>query len=103
MEWYIYIKDAVDVIAKSISIKSDNKTYNVSTGKGYSLNDIIKIIEEVSGLKANVNYTSGRGIDVPVNILDNSLAKKTFDWSPDTDIKDGIRNTYEFIHNNYKA
>ena len=100
---YIYIKDAVDVIAKSISIKSDNKTFNVSTAKGYSLNDIIKIIEEVSGLKANVNYTSGRGIDVPVNVLDNSLAMKTFDWLPDTDIKDGIRNTYEFIHNNYKA
>ncbi len=100
---YIYIKDAVEVIAKSISIKSDIKTFNVSTGTGYSLDDIVKLIQEISALRAKVNYTTGRRIDVPVSILDNSLAKKTFDWSPDTDIKDGIRNTYEFIHNNYKS
>jgi UDP-glucose 4-epimerase len=100
---YIYIKDAVDVIAKSIAIRSDDKTFNVSTAAGYSLNDIVRIIEEVSGKQATVNYTSGRGIDVPVSILDNTLAKKVFDWNPGTDITTGIRSTYEFIHNNYKS
>lgn len=100
---YIYIKDAVDLIAKSISIKTDEKIFNVSSSKGYSLNEIVEIISKVSGIAANVNYTTGRGIDVPVSILDNALAKRTFDWSPDTDIEDGIRRTFEFIHNNYKS
>jgi UDP-glucose 4-epimerase len=100
---YIYIKDAVDLIAKSISIKTDEKIFNVSTSKGYSLNEVVDIISKVSGIAANVNYTTGRGIDVPVSILDNALAKRTFDWSPDTDIEDGIRRTFEFIHSNYKS
>lgn len=100
---YIYIKDAVDLIAKSISIKTDEKIFNVSSSKGYSLNEIVEIISGVSGIAADVNYTAGRGIDVPVNILDNTLARETFDWSPGTDITDGIRRTYEFIHNNYKS
>lgn len=99
---YIYIKDTVDVIAKSISVKTDHKIFNISSGKGYSLNEVIDMIKKVSGLDPMVNYTEGRGIDVPVNILDNSLAKETFDWETSTDIEDGIRRTYEFIYNNYK-
>src|SRR5690606_24688056 len=99
---YIYIKDAVDVIAKSIAVRADNKIFNISSSTGYSLNDIVDIIKKVSGLDPVVNYTEGRRIDVPVNILDNTLARETFDWAPDTNIEDGIRNTYEYIYNNYK-
>ncbi|MCB0722845.1 MAG: NAD-dependent epimerase/dehydratase family protein [Ignavibacteriae bacterium] len=99
---YIYIKDAVDLIAKSISRKTDEKIFNVSTAKGYSLNEIIEIIFKASGMKAIVHYAEGRGIDVPVSILDNTLAKETFDWDPTTNITDGIRRTYEFMFHNYK-
>ena len=98
---YIYIKDAVEVIAKSIARKTDAKIFNVSTGKGYSLNDIIEIISSLSGKEAIVNYTESRNIDVPVSILDNTLAKEAFDWDPSTDITDGIRNTYEYMFHNY--
>src|SRR5690606_9799411 len=100
---YIYIKDTVDVIAKSISVKTDHKIFNISSGKGYSLNEVIDLIKKVSGLDPMVNYTEGRGIDVSVNILDNSLAKETFDWEPSTDIEDGIRRTYEYIYHNFKS
>lgn len=99
---YIYIKDAVELLVKSIGRKTDEKIFNVSSGTGYSLNQIVEIIESVSGKKAEVLYSEGRSIDVPVNILDNSLARQTFDWAPETGIEDGIRRTYEFIYHNYK-
>ena len=99
---YIYIKDAVELIGKAIAIKTDEKIFNVSSAAGHSLNQVMEIIGSVSGKKAEILYTEGRGIDVPVNILDNTLAKEAFDWSPETSLEDGIRRTYEFIYHNYK-
>lgn len=94
---YIYIKDAVRVLADSIKIKSDSKIFNLSSGKGLSLNQIIELIKEISGREIKVEYKKGRKIDVPVNILDNSLARKTFSWRPETEIKKGIELTYKYL------
>lgn len=96
---YIYIKDAVKVLADSIKIKSDRKIFNLSSGTGYSLNQILDLIKEISGKTIKVEYQEGRQIDVPVNILDNSLAVKTFNWKPETDIKEGIKLTYNYLEN----
>ena len=94
---YIYIKDAVKVLADSIRIKSDSKIFNLSSGKGHSLNQIIDLIKDISGREIKVEYKEGRNVDVPVNILDNRLAQNTFGWKPETDIKKGIELTYKYL------
>jgi UDP-glucose 4-epimerase len=94
---YIYIKDAVKVLSAALSKNSNDRIFNLSSAKGYSLNQILEFIEEVSGEKNIVEYKDGRNIDVSVNILDNDLVKKTFDWEPETDIKAGIKLTYNYL------
>jgi UDP-glucose 4-epimerase len=94
---YIYIKDAVDALIKSLSTDSNDRIFNLGSGKGYTLNDILEIIENVSGKKAKVIYKEKRNIDVPVNILDNKLLSETLDWKPETDINTGIKRTYEYL------
>jgi len=96
---YIYIKDSTIVLAKSIKKNVNEKIFNLSSGKGYSLNNIIEIVKKVSGKDVKVEYKPGRNIDVPVNILDNTLVKKTFDWKPETSIEEGIRLTYNYLIN----
>ncbi len=94
---YLYIKDAVKVLVKALSVNNKNKIFNLSSGTGLSLNQIIGLIEEISGKKADIVYKEGRSIDVPVNILDNTLVKKTFEWNPSTCIRDGITFTYNYL------
>lgn len=96
---YIYIKDAAAVLSKSLSIESEFSVFNLSNGKGYLLNELIGIIGEVTGKKLNVSYLEARKIDVPVSILDNSLVKGTFGWTPETRLEDGIRFTYNYLLN----
>ncbi len=43
--------------------------YNIGSGKGYSLNEIISIFES-QGIEREVKFIKSRYIDVPVNILD---------------------------------
>jgi UDP-glucose 4-epimerase len=96
---YIYIKDAVNVMVKSLSVTSENKLFNLSLNKGYTLNEILKYIEHITSIKPKIKYTQPRNIDVPVNILDNTLIKKTFGWKPVTDIEEGISKTFNYLKN----
>lgn len=94
---YIYIKDAVTALANSMEVDSPGKVFNLSSGKGYSLNQILGIMKKISGKDIKLKYVSARNVDVPVSVLDNELLKKTFNWKPDTDIEEGIRKTYNYF------
>lgn len=94
---YIYITDAVKVLSKSPEIKSEKKIFNLSSGKGYSLNDIVEMLKKISGKKVKVRYEEGRNIDVPVNILDNTRVKEVFKWKPETDIEAGMKRVYKYL------
>jgi UDP-glucose 4-epimerase len=94
---YIYIKDAVKAVVKSLEVNSEYKILNLSSSIGYTLNEILNIIKSVSSVSPNVKYTVNRNIDVPVNILDNELIKKEFGWKPETSIENGIKFTYDYM------
>jgi UDP-glucose 4-epimerase len=98
---YIYIKDAVKVMVESLKYDTKDKIFNLSSGKGIDLNDLIKLIEKVAGAKANVVYKEKRQIDVPRNVLDNTLLKKVFNWKQEILLEDGIKKTYEYIKKEY--
>ncbi|MEO6695023.1 MAG: NAD-dependent epimerase/dehydratase family protein [Ignavibacteria bacterium] len=94
---YIYVKDAVEVLTRAIKIKSTESVFNLSSGQGHTINELIEVIKKISGKKLNINYKDSRNVDVPVSILDNELVKKVFDWKPNTTIDDGIRRTYDYL------
>ncbi len=75
----------------------DDRIFNLGSGKGYTLLDILEILEKVSGKKPKVVFKEKRNIDVPVNILDNKLISETLDWQPKTDIYEGIEKTYKYL------
>ena len=55
---YIYISDLVDAtIAVCEDVSSDNKVFNVGSGVGYSLSEIIKEIESIIGVNLNLQIT----------------------------------------------
>jgi UDP-glucose 4-epimerase len=97
---YIYIKDAVNAISKGVEISSKTKIFNVGSGKGYSLKQILNCMQKITGKKLKIKYEEARMIDVPSNVLDINLIKKAYKWKPETSLEIGIRNTYNFFVNN---
>lgn len=94
---YIYIADVVSALIKSLEKNPEERIFNLSSGKGYTLNDILGIMEKVTKKKIKVNYKEKRNIDVPVNILDNKLISEKLDWKPEMEIEKGIKITYEYL------
>lgn len=89
---YIYVKDIVDACLKASELKQTKyHIFNIGSGNGISLNELIEIIRKGAGKEIKVKYTQGRKIDVPINILDTTLAKKVFGWKPKVLIEQGIK------------
>jgi UDP-glucose 4-epimerase len=68
---------------------------NISSGAGYSLNQIINMIEKYKGEAVEVVYQSKRSFDIPEVILDNQLAKQSLGWVPQTPIERGLSLTLQ--------
>lgn len=94
---YLYAKDLVNGILKLMRHEGNGRVFNISTATGYSLNEIITIIRDETRLPVEVVYKPSRGYDVPVNILDNTLIKSETGWQPETNLRDGIRNVYQWM------
>lgn len=99
---YIYINDAVDMIKsfldKSEKLPYTNAVYNVGTGVGTSLNELITIVEEVTGRKADVDYEAPRAEDVSSNILDNSKIKSIIGDYRCISVREGVEKYYRLYH-----
>lgn len=92
---YIYVSDVVEAAEKIIGYEGKEKIFNVASGRGYSVNEIISTIENVVDNKINVCNLEARKQDVPINVLDISLIKKELNWMPKISLESGIAKMVE--------
>lgn len=69
---YIYINDLIDVISNSLDRDLKHHTYNISYGKGTSINNLVKIIENITNKKAIIEHKDTPSSFVHTSILDNN-------------------------------
>jgi len=93
---YIYIGNAIDAMVEGMSYSGDHRVFNVGSGIGHSLNDVLGVLEKVSGHKVPRNYTASRAIDVPRNVLDIGLIKQEIGWAPRIPFADGVDLTWKW-------
>jgi UDP-glucose 4-epimerase len=74
-----------------------NNIYNISSGRGLSINQILDRFRRILHLNFKVKYLAARKFDVKSNILDNSLAAKYLKWKPDTEFNTALKNTWKYI------
>ena len=87
---YLYVADLADAIVRLIGHEGDGRVFNISTGTGHSLNQLIKIMADNLKLEVKVNYKEARPYDVPVSVLDSSRLRNETDWTPRTGIAEGM-------------
>jgi UDP-glucose 4-epimerase len=87
---YIHVRDVAEAFVQAIAYSGAKTCFNISSGAGTSLNELIGILEDVLDKQINVHYLSGRPFDVPVSILSNDLARDELEWAPAIAMKDGI-------------
>ena len=64
-----------------------------SSGEGKSLNEILETLEKILGRPVACNYRDARKFDVPISVLDNTLAHRELDWIPKVSFYEGLART----------
>lgn len=93
---YIYIEDAIDGIRKIAEQQGNFRLYNLGSGKGHSLKEVLQVITGVVGKMPQIIYKSGRSVDVPVNVLDISRFREDFGCFEPIGLEEGIRRLVRF-------
>ncbi len=94
---FIFIDDAVRAIKTIMESECRYRIYNIGSGKGSSINDILEIINKEMGRKIKVKYGKSRKIDVPKNYLNIDRFKQEYGDMPLVGLEKGIHLTRQFL------
>lgn len=86
---YIHVVDLAKGHLKALDKIKENpgtKIYNLGTGKGYSVLDIIKAFSKACGKDIPYRITERRPGDIAICYSDASLAKEELNWKAEYDI-----------------
>lgn len=88
---YIYITDVAQcLVTLAAAPRDDEFVFNVGSGVGVSLNDIVTELETQLDRKLDVRRSESRPIDVPISVLAIERAKEVLGWSPIVSFSEGV-------------
>ena len=100
---YIHVVDLAKGHIKALE-KADEgpgvKIYNLGTGRGYSVLEIINTFERVNNVKVKYQITERRAGDIGIYYADPSKAEKELNWKAEKDIDDMCRDSYNYAIKN---
>ena len=75
---FIYVEDIASICVKAIKSDVMNETFNFSTNKGVTLNDLYNTMKAIYGYNQNANYLPERAGEIRDSILSNAKVLKYF-------------------------
>jgi UDP-glucose 4-epimerase len=99
---YIHIADAAAGLLKLALAASstDHWIYNIGSGHGVSLNGIVAELEQKLNRPLHVDRLPGRAFDIPVSVLDVTLAQRKLNWSPKLTFSEGVGRALQDLQHN---
>lgn len=96
---FIFVEDVVSANIAALKC-SANGTFNISTNKKTTINDLIHHLNSILDKKVVPIYEPIRKGDITHSTLDNQLAIKELNWNPKFLIKEGLIKTCDNFLNN---
>lgn len=96
---FTYIDDTVEAtILAGISPKADGQVYNVGTGREVTVNQLARLIIEITGAPVEPAYVDRRDIDnIRRRVVNIEKIRRELRWVPTFTIEHGLRRTYQWL------
>jgi UDP-glucose 4-epimerase len=94
---YVYVQDVARAFCLAAEHTAPAGIFNIGSGEGRSLQQVLGAVEELLGRPVRRRYVAGRPFDVPVNVLDPTLAARLLGWSPQVSFAEGLRRTFNHL------
>lgn len=97
---FIHVVDLAKGHIKALEKIENSKTlfevYNLGTGKGYSVLEIVKEFNKICGNKVKYEFAKRREGDVAMNFARVDKAKRELNWSAEKTLTDMCESSYKF-------
>jgi UDP-glucose 4-epimerase len=95
---YLYISDLISGILKLMEYRGPYAIFNISTGEGHSILEVIGMLGEVFEKRPQLTFKPPRPFDIPVNILSSQRLREETGWHPQTNLREGIKRYIKWLH-----
>lgn len=99
---YIYIEDAVNMMRLFLDRGWDeslNVLYNIGTGEGHKIIDVLHMAEKIVGKEAIIVPLDKRAFDVKKNVLDITRIRSVIGDYKCRNLEQGMKEYYEILRN----
>ena len=93
---YVYVKDVARANLAALE-RGSGECFVIGTGARTSVNDIYRALVEISGFEAPITRAERRAGDARDIGYDPALAREALQWAAQTNLRDGMRETYEYF------
>ena len=97
---YIHVVDLAKGHIKAIEKVLDSKgidAYNLGTGTGYSVLDIVNAFEKANNIKVNYKIVERRSGDIAACYADPKYAFEKLGWKAEKTLEDMCRDSYRYV------
>lgn len=99
---FVYAGDIAAGIRAAITTDNVNDTYNLSTQQETSLLELVAIMSDIKGRKISPSFGAARTGDILRSSLSNKKAITKLGWKPKLSLKDGLKQTMNYVKKEYK-
>ncbi|MBW2647208.1 MAG: GDP-mannose 4,6-dehydratase [Deltaproteobacteria bacterium] len=94
---FTHISDIVDANWLAFQKGAPGEVFNIGGGSRVTMNQVISIMEEITGSAATVDYQQVQKGDVRHTSADMTKARKGLGYKPTVSIREGLETEYEWI------
>jgi len=99
---YTYIDDCITGVQKLLK-SSYCLPINLGSSHCVTVNELVDILEEISGIKVKREYIKTAPTGVESRNSDNKLIKEILKWEPKYKLEKGMLETYTWIYDQFKS
>ncbi len=95
---FTYIDNTVDGNLRAMnSPNASGEMMNLACGASFTLNDLVRELEAITGRKANVQHLEKRTGDVKDSLADIDKARRLLDYEPLVSFREGLERTVKYF------
>ena len=100
---FIYVEDLCRAILLALESHVGGEVFQIAAGVETSIRSLAKLIREVAEQNIQVDHRPKRRGDIRRNFSDVSKARSLLHWHPQTELRDGLKQTWTWFQKNSAA
>ncbi|TGA98459.1 NAD-dependent epimerase/dehydratase family protein [Sporolactobacillus shoreae] len=95
---FVFVRDVARANVQAV-LHGDLDTFNISSMHRITINQLIALLQKLSGRTSEISYQSARAGDIKDSALDNGKARRILQWDPMTEMESGLIETISYYKN----